>query len=106
MEEHKSLLKKMLYFDNMITPTLIRILYYVSVIFAIISGIFMMFGGVFSNSLGITLMGLIFVILSPFLVRVGYEVLIIQFKIYENLNKLVQSNNRLEDLVDTIIENK
>lgn len=105
LEENKSVLKKMMYFDNMITPTIIRILYYVNVVLAILSGIFMMFAGVISNSLVITIMGLVLIILSPFLVRVGYEVLIIQFKIYENLNKLVQSNNRLEDKVDTIIEN-
>ena len=86
-------IRSLLNFDKMITPVLIKILFYIGVAASIIGGIIVFFGGLISafqqNSFGAAIGGLIggplVVILGILLARVYAELLIVVFQIHENL---------------------
>lgn len=70
-------------FDKMITPVIIKIFFWLGVALSIISGIIMLFGG------GVeTVIGILTIIFGPLFIRVYCELLIILFKIHENLNAI------------------
>ena len=86
-------IRSLLNFDKMITPVLIKILFYIGVAASIIGGIIVFFGGLISafqqNSFGAASGGLIggplVVILGILLARVYAELLIVVFQIHESL---------------------
>lgn len=86
-------IRSLLNFDKMITPVLIKILFYIGVAASIIGGIIVFFGGLISafqqNSFGAAIGGLIggplVVILGILLARVYSELLIVVFQIHESL---------------------
>ncbi|MEA4931705.1 MAG: DUF4282 domain-containing protein [Anaerolineaceae bacterium] len=86
-------IRSLLNFDKMITPVLIKILFYIGVAASIIGGIIVFFGGLISafqqNSFGAAIGGLIggplVVILGILLARVYAELLIVVFQIHESL---------------------
>lgn len=86
-------IRSLLNFDKMITPVLIKILFYIGVAASIIGGIIVFFGGLISafqqNSFGAAIGGLIggplAVILGILLARVYAELLIVVFQIHESL---------------------
>ena len=86
-------IRSLLNFDKMITPVLIKILFYIGVAASIIGGIIVFFGGLISafqqNSFGAAIGGLIggplVVILRILLARVYAELLIVVFQIHESL---------------------
>ena len=86
-------IRSLLNFDKMITPVLIKILFYIGVAASIIGGIIVFFGGLISafqqNSFGAAIGGLIggplVVILGILLARVYSELLIAVFQIHESL---------------------
>lgn len=65
-------------FDKMITPIILKILYALALIAVIISGIASLFHGQFFQAIGIIVFGVIGV-------RVYCELLILLFRIHENL---------------------
>lgn len=86
----KNIISKMLNFDTMITPSIIKFIY------ALFSGLGMLFGLITMIS-GLTarygggarvFLGIILIVISPFLIRVTCESLIVIFKINENLAKI------------------
>lgn len=86
---NQSFLSRMLNFDTMITPTIIKIIY------VIVTGIGMLFGvtvflmGLSGGGSGFeTLGGLLIITASPFVNRIWCEGMIVIFKIHENLNKI------------------
>lgn len=86
---NQSFLSRMLNFDTMITPTIIKIIY------VIVTGIGMLFGatvflmGLSGGGSGFeTLGGLLIIVASPFVNRIWCEGMIVIFKIHENLNKI------------------
>ncbi|MDD2522583.1 MAG: DUF4282 domain-containing protein [Anaerolineaceae bacterium] len=80
-------------FDKMITPVIIKILFYIGVALAVIGGLIAFFGGIFSafqqGSIGPAIGGLIggplVIILGILLARVYAELLIVVFQIHQNL---------------------
>ena len=86
-------IRSLLNFDKMITPVLIKMLFYIGVSASIICGIIVIFGGLISafqqNSFGAAIGGLIggplVVILGILLARVYAELLIVVFQIHESL---------------------
>ncbi len=88
-------------FDKMITPVLIKILFYISMAVAIIGGVVVFFGGIIrafqEGSIGPALGGIIggplVIILGILIARVYSELMIVVFQIHQNLvaikNKLV-----------------
>ena len=91
-------------FDKMVTPTIIKILYYIGLISAAIGGIVVFFGGIISavgrGGCGAALGGLIggpgVVILGVLVSRIYAELMILTFKIYEHLTAIrdLMANNR------------
>jgi len=67
-------------FRKMITPIFIQVIFWVAVVLCVISALIMMTGG------GIyVLYGLMYLVLGPFVVRIYCELLIILFRIYDEL---------------------
>lgn len=94
MDKAKSIISRMLNFDTMITPSIIKFIYALFSGIGILIGFFTFAGGLTSNYGGgmRVFMGLVIMLASPFLIRVGCESLIVIFKINENLAKLVKSD--------------
>jgi hypothetical protein len=68
-------------FDKMISATLIKWLFYISLVAVTLAGLFYMFNGSFFG-------GLLTIVLGVLFVRVYCEVMIILFKIHESLNEI------------------
>jgi len=85
--------RSFLNFDKMITPVIIKILFYVGIAIAIIGGVMVFFGGIITafqqNSFGAALGGIIggpvVAFLGVLLARVYAELLIVVFQIHEDL---------------------
>ena len=77
-------------FDKMITPTIIKIIFWIGVVMSALSGLSMIITG-FNSSYGsgfAVLMGLLTLVLGPLLVRVYCELLILFFKMYDSLKNI------------------
>jgi hypothetical protein len=84
---NKSFFKEFLSFDKMITPTIIKVVYYILLVVSILTSLGIIITGFnmpFGGGLQVFL-GLISLVLSPLFVRVYCEILIIVFKINEKL---------------------
>ncbi|SCY97142.1 DUF4282 domain-containing protein [Alkaliphilus peptidifermentans] len=87
LNEDGGLVKNLLCFDKMITPTLIRILFFLGIGFSVFIGFSFIIRGMnayFGGGL-LVLMGIIILIISPILIRVYCELMIVIFKIHESL---------------------
>jgi hypothetical protein len=79
--------KDIFFFDKMITPVIIVVIYWLSLLGIVISGlreIFSEYGNVGA--------GLLILIIGPLIIRIYCELLIVIFKINSNLKKLVALN--------------
>lgn len=72
-------------FDKMITPSFIKIIFWVGTVFSVLSGIVMLTEGGFA-----VILGLGTIIFGPILTRVYCELLMVIFKIYDNLVEINQ----------------
>lgn len=73
------------FFDEMLTPKLITLIYWLLLLASAVSGLGIMFSGMgFSGFIG----GLLTIILGAVLARIWCELLIVIFKIHENLRRL------------------
>ncbi|MBU0722779.1 DUF4282 domain-containing protein [Patescibacteria group bacterium] len=84
-------MRDFLTFRKMITPLVIQILFWVGIVTSVFSGIFLIVtadGGVF------VLQGIFLLLLGPLIVRIYCEVLIIFFRINENLVEIKNNTNR------------
>lgn len=75
-----SFLAKMLNFDTMITPSVIKFIYY------FFSGLGIIIGLVTMNES--VLAGLLIAVIAPFMTRITCEGIIVIFKLHENLSKI------------------
>lgn len=84
--------QKFIKFDKMITPSIIKVLFWIGVGVSVITGLIMLIGGIASPYGGglQVLSGLLTIIFGPLMTRVYCELLILFFKIHENLNDLNQ----------------
>ena len=71
-------------FDKMITPSIIKILFWIGTIFSVITGLVMMFQGGFA-----VITGLFTIVLGPIATRVYCELLIVIFKIHRSEERRV-----------------
>ncbi|HEY9577996.1 MAG TPA: DUF4282 domain-containing protein [Pseudobacillus sp.] len=77
-------------FDKMITPTIIKIIFWIGVVMSALSGLSMIITG-FNSYYGsgfAVLMGLLTLVLGPLLVRVYCELLILFFKMYDSMKNI------------------
>jgi len=86
--------------DNFLAPTLILVFYWIAMVLTIIgclinigSGLVMMTHD-FVSGLGWFVLGLISLVLSPLLVRVLFESLIVFFKIHEHLRHIRDAGDK------------
>ncbi|CNH18981.1 DUF4282 domain-containing protein [Yersinia kristensenii] len=76
------MLKNVLYFDSMLTPKIITILYWLSLFGIIVSGILAMFGSFF--------IGVAIIIGGGISSRIGFEMIMIVFKNNEYLKRIAE----------------
>ncbi|WP_084399413.1 DUF4282 domain-containing protein [Henriciella aquimarina] len=88
------LLGRFLSFDKMITGTIVKILYYVLLVIVIIGGVFFLLQSLFSGRFGVFLFGLITVPLAVIYVRILCEMMIVIFRISDNLSALRQMKEK------------
>ena len=74
-------------FNKMLTPTLIKIIFYVGCGISILVGLGVIIAGMNSYDGGglMVLLGIIIIIVGPFITRINCELLIVLFKMHENL---------------------
>ena len=87
------MLNKFLNFDEMVSPLIIKIIYWVGVALVVLSGLGMIISGIGSRYGGgiQVLIGLLTIVIGPFLVRIWCEIMIVIFEIHKNL---VEINRR------------
>lgn len=81
-------MKDIFFFESMLTPKIITFVYWLMLLGAVISGVstmFVQYGGGFWTGLGIIVGGLIGA-------RIWCELLIVLFKIHENLQKIANKS--------------
>lgn len=74
-------MKSLLFFDDMITPKILVIVYWLLLVSVVLGGLFTMFNGGFFSGLAMAIGGAIGV-------RIWCELLIVIFKIHENLKRI------------------
>ena len=82
-------MKNVFFFDSMLTPKIITVIYWLLLVAVVISGLTTMFseyGGSIFAGLGILIGGAVGA-------RVWCELMIVMFKIHENLQKIAQSKD-------------
>ncbi|MGM8366173.1 DUF4282 domain-containing protein [Virgibacillus sp. W0181] len=77
-------------FDKMLTPTIIKIVFWIGVVISVLSGLGMVVGGLNSPWGGgfQVIMGLLTIVIGPIIVRIYCELLIIFFKMHETLHDI------------------
>jgi len=81
-------MKDVFYFNAMLTPKIITFVYWLLLLFAVISGLSTMFVGYDGITFGKFLMGLGIIIGGGVGSRIWCELLIVLFKIHENIKKI------------------
>jgi hypothetical protein len=79
-------MEEFLSFRKMITPLIIQIIFWIGAAVSVILGLGIMFHGTF-------ILGLMYVILGPLMVRIYCELIILLFRIYDVLNDI--KNNKI-----------
>ncbi|MGR9048676.1 DUF4282 domain-containing protein [Halobacillus faecis] len=82
--------QKFLSFDNMITPTILKVVFWIGVGLSVLAGIITMISG-FNAYYGggyQVFSGLLMIILGPLVVRIYCELLILAFKMYEVMQEI------------------
>ncbi|MCL5974238.1 MAG: DUF4282 domain-containing protein [Gammaproteobacteria bacterium] len=77
-------MRDILFFDSMLTPKIITLVYWLLLVAVVISGLGMMFSG----GIGSFLMGIFTMLAGAVGARIWCELLIVLFKINENMKKV------------------
>ncbi len=84
--------RSIFFFETMLTPKVITFVYWILLFVVVISGFAMMFGfGMYGFSFGSFIKGLLMIVVGSALVRIWCELLIVLFKINENVQKISDS---------------
>jgi hypothetical protein len=76
-------------FDKMITPVVIQIIFWIAAVVIVIAGIVGLFSGGFMGFVT----GVLTIVLGPIFVRIYCEIIIVFFRILENLRE-INANTR------------
>ena len=85
-------MKGILFFDNMLTPKIITFVYWLLLLVAVVSGIGAMFTGYSGVTFGSFIMGIGIAIAGAVGARIWCELLIVLFKINENIKKIADKD--------------
>lgn len=84
--------RSIFFFEAMLTPKVITFVYWILLFMVVIAGLAMMFGyGMYGFTFGSFIKGLLMVVVGSALVRIWCELLIVLFKINENVQKIADS---------------
>ena len=77
-------------FRKMITPIIIKILFWIGVVLVVISGVSFIIAGASERSGGglLVLAGFLLILIGPIIVRINCEILIVVFNINERLAEI------------------
>ncbi|MGM8213629.1 DUF4282 domain-containing protein [Virgibacillus sp. W0430] len=77
-------------FDKMLTPTIIKIVFWIGVVISVLMGLNMVLNGLNAPWGGgfQVIMGLLTIVIGPIVVRIYSELLIILFKMHESLQDI------------------
>ncbi|MCP3942847.1 MAG: DUF4282 domain-containing protein [Desulfobacteraceae bacterium] len=81
-------MKDVFFFDNMLTPKIITVVYWLLLLGAVITGLGFMFGGFEGFTFGKFLLGLVSIIGGAVGARIWCELLIVLFKMNEALQEM------------------
>jgi hypothetical protein len=84
---------KLFSFETMITPKIITYVYWLALLFSVGYGLMIMFGGWGGFTITKFIAGIILTMVSAISARISCELLIIIFKINENLAKIAKNNS-------------
>ena len=86
-------MKKILDFDVMITPLIIKVLFWIGIAASVIIGLITIVEGfsAYYGGGGIILSGLLIIVLGPIGVRIYCELLIIMFKMFDTMKGIQRS---------------
>jgi hypothetical protein len=78
---------KFLSFDEMVTPLIIKIIYWICIVCSVLGGLIKVLTGLGSRygSGGAVLSGLLIIVIGPIIARIWCELLIVLFEIHKNL---------------------
>lgn len=83
-------MRAILFFDSMLTPKIITLVYWLGLLGAVFGGLKMMFGGWEGFGFLKFIAGLVFMVVGALAARIGCELLIVLFKINENVRDLAK----------------
>ena len=81
-------MKAVLFFDNMLTPKIITVVYWLLLLAVVVGGIGSMFSGYGGFSFGSFFMGLLYMVGGAIGARIWCELLIVLFKMNEALQEI------------------
>lgn len=81
-------MKDVLFFENMLTPKIITLVYWLLLLAAIVGGIGSMFGGYEGFTFGKFIMGIIYTVGGALAARIWCELLIVLFKMNDALQEI------------------
>lgn len=81
-------MNKFFSFEEMITPIIIKVLFWVGLAASVIFGLITIFTGIIEEEFLLIFSCLLTIVIGSLLVRVYCELLIIMFKIYETLKQI------------------
>lgn len=89
-------IRRLVSFDTMITPTIIKVLFWIGTVVSVLVGLGLIVSGLGSNYGGgfQVFIGLITIVLGPVMVRVYCELLILFFKIFDRLGEVKSALER------------
>lgn len=81
------MLNKFFNFDEMVTPVIIKIIYWIGVALVVLSGLVSIIAGIGSHFGGgiQVLGGLLMIVIGPLFVRIWCELMIVLFEIHKNI---------------------
>ena len=82
-------MREVLFFDSMLTPKVITFVYWLMLVVVLISGLKTIFGG-FGPTLGTVIFGLLMMVSGAVGARIWCELLIVLFKIHDNVKKMAE----------------
>ncbi len=81
-------MRDILFFDNMLTPKIITVVYWLFLLAAVFGGIGSMFGGYNGFTIGGFFLGLFYMVIGAVAARIWCELLIVLFKMNEALQEI------------------
>jgi hypothetical protein len=82
--------RQVLFFDSMLTPKIINFVYWLALLGVVVSGLVSMFAGYGGLTFARFLTGLVVIVGGAIGARIWCELLIVLFKIHENIRKLAE----------------